>query len=471
MPLPTLRRLHDLLLHDLWREAPAPSRGRSVLLQTVRVVVLAARNFWRDHCLLHATSLAFVTLLSFVPLLAFAFSILKGFKVEEHIKPWLIRQVTGSEEPLEGGAPAPQAPSDSAEAQAAQGQKQLIEAILSAIERTDVRALGTIGLLFLLWTTIKLLSTIEDTFNHIWDVQRSRTFSRKIADYVSVVVIAPILLLAAMSVTTAFQSTALVTALRETAIFGPVATLLLGWLPYVGTWIAFTAVYLFMPNTRVRLRAGLIGGIVAGTAWQIAFWFYTHSQILVARYGAIYATFAAIPVFMVWLYVSWTIVLFGAEMACAVQNVGRYWEEERAAGASFAVLEAIALRAMLALSTAFRRDGRALAAEEIAERCKAPARLVADVLRMLAQAGLCTEVAGEPNVTAYHPGRALEKMTPADVLAALRYHGRAVALSTGEPEAALAAELLAAHERTCAADLARTTFQDLARRLEERPQA
>lgn len=466
-----LRQLRDRVLRDLWRDIPTPSRVKSLLLQTARVFVLAGRNFVLDRCLMRATSLAFVTLLSFVPLLAFTFSVLKGFEVGgETLKPWLIRQVVGTQAQGEDDGAAPGAQEGTSEevnpeAQAAKGQKQLVEGILHAIERTDVRALGTIGLLFLLWTTIKLLSTIEVTFNHIWNVTRSRTFLRKLTDYVSVLVIAPILLFVAMSLTAAFQSTAFVAQMREGALIGPVAALLLSWLRYVGTWIAFSAIYLFMPNTRVRLRAAILGGVVAGTAWQLAFWAYAYFQIGVAKYGAIYTTFAAIPVFMMWLYLSWTIVLFGAEVAYAMENVGRFWEERRAEGASFAVLEAIALRTMVSVSAAFYRGGHSLTIEEIAERCKAPGRLVSEVLQRLVKWGVCAEIVGEEGAAAYQPGRALEKITPADVLAALRHYGEPLTLSTGDPEATLATELLAACDITRAADLTKTSFRDIAARL------
>jgi len=498
-----VQRLRDFLLRDLWHlELASPSRAKAALLQTVRVFVLAGRNFVHDRCPMRSTSLAFVTLLSLVPLLAFAFSVLKGFDVGEKVKPWLIRQVVGSQEepeaepptppspepaaaakpseeepaapapepattatPAPDAAPAQEDPTVAAESTAAQGQKQLVEGILTAIDRTDVRALGTIGLLFLLWTTIKLLGTIEGSFNYIWNVTRSRTFLRKITDYVSVLVIAPILLVAAMSLTAAFQSNALVARMRESAVVGPVAALLLSWLRYGGTWIAFTFLYLFMPNTRVRWPAGILGGIVGGTIWQVAFWAYTHFQIGVAKYGAIYTTFAAIPIFMVWLYFSWTIVLFGAEVAHAFESVGRYWEERRAAGASFAVLEALGLRAMIAMSAAFYDDGRGLTVEELAERCKAPGRLVSQVLQMLAKWRIAVEIIRDDGVSAYHPGRTLEKITPADVLSALRHAGQPMPMSSDDEEAAAAHDLLERYENLCVADLGTTTFRDIAARL------
>ncbi len=464
------QRLRQFFGRDLWADMPTPSRLKALLFQTIRIFVLAGRNFWLDRCMMRATSLAFVTLLSLVPLLAFAFSVLKGFDVGDRIKPWLLHQMVGTSElpegtPQERKEEAEQEPSP--EEQARAGQKRLVEGILTAVDRTDVRALGTVGLLFLLWTAIKLLSTVEATFNHIWNVTRSRPLVRKITDYVSVVVIAPILLLVAMSVTTGLQSAALVRHLRETAVIGPVAALLLSWLPYVGTWVAFTAVYMFMPNTRVRLRGGLLGGVVAGTMWQLAFWAYTYFQIGLARYGAIYTTFAALPIFMVWLYLSWTVVLFGAEVAHASQNVGRYWEERRSAGASFAVLEAIGMRTMIALSVSFHTDGRALTIEEIGDRIKAPGRLIREVLQRLVTWGICTETLRDNGTTAYQPGRTLEKITPADVLAALRHYGQPLTLSSDEPQAKVATELLASHDPARDADLSGTNFREIAAQLEQ----
>ena len=429
------KRIHHFLSVDLWREVPTASRVRAAVLHVVRISILAGRDFVADKCGMRATALSYVTLLSLVPLLAFAFSVLKGFDVQQQLEPVLLRVTAG--------------------------QEDLVKQILDYVGNTNVKALGTIGLVFLIWTIIKVLGTIEKSFNDIWGVTQSRTYFRKFTDYVSVLVTAPILLIAAMSLTGFFQSD--IFAKSQWLNVG--ARVAVRLLPFVGTWVAFAAVYVFMPNTSVRITSAAIGGVIAGTIWQLAFWFYTALQVGMAKYNAIYGTFAALPIFMVWLYMSWTIVLFGAEVSWAVQNVGAYWEQRRADGASFAVKEEIALRAMASLAVAFYRDGSALSVGEIARRFKAPARLVRDVLRTLVGASLCSEVVTKGG-TAYQPARSLERITPADILRALRAHGDAVELNRGGPDADLVADILQAHDAPRHDLLERTTLRDLAARLD-----
>jgi len=429
------RRIHHFLVVDLWRDVPEVSRAKAALIHIVRVSMLAGRDFIADKCAMRATALSYVTLLSIVPLLAFAFSVMKGMGVQDQLRGVLDK--------------------------VAAGQKEVLTQIIGYVEKTDVKALGTIGLVFLVWTVIKALGTIERSFNDIWGVTQSRTLFRKFTDYISVLVTAPILLIAAMSLTSYLQSDVL----ARNPWLGSVARVAIRLAPFAGTWVAFAAIYLFMPNTSVRIRSALIGGVIAGTVWQLAFWGYTTFQVGMAKYNAIYGTFAALPIFMVWLYMSWTIVLFGAEVAWATQSVGAYWEQRRAQAASFASREEIALRTMAALAVAFHRDGAALSDAQIAARFKAPARLVRDVLHILCGSGLCSQVVGNAG-PAYQPARSLERITPADILAALRTDGDAVDLNDTGPDADLIGDILKSADVPRHEQLARTTLRDIATRLD-----
>jgi len=433
-----LERLREFLSIDLWREVPTPSRLKASGLHVVRVLTLSVRGFFADRCMLQATALAYVTLLSLVPLLAFAFSLAKGLGAQEQIRPVIIRWVAAN-------------------------QKEVVERIIGYIENTNVKALGTVGLLFLVWTTIKVLGTIEKSFNHIWSVQQSRSLFRKFTDYISVLVISPILLVVATSTSAALESSPVFRRVLATTLFGPLSRSLLVYAP---TWVAFMAVYIFMPNTKVKLRYALVGGLVAGTAWQLAFWLYTAFQIGMARYNAIYGTFAALPVFMIWLYMSWGIVLAGAEVAWAAQNVGRYWEEQRTEGASFATREAVALRTMMALAVSFFRDGAPLSVDVISQRLKVSGRLVGTVIPILVEAKLCTEVVS-PRGNAFQPARPLEHITPAEIVAAVRNHGDFVELRADGAEAAVTGELLDASCGVRRAALDKVTLRDLVGRVVE----
>ncbi|MFP4056272.1 MAG: YhjD/YihY/BrkB family envelope integrity protein [Candidatus Brocadiia bacterium] len=427
-----LRRARRFLLVDLWSDVPSRSRGEARGLHVVRVATLALRNFFSDRCTMRATALAYVTLLSLVPLLAFGFAVLKGLGVQERLKPVVLKWV-------------------------AAGQHDVVERILDYIERTNVQALGAIGLLFLVWTTLKVLGTIERSFNEIWGVRRSRTWFRKFTDYVSVLVTAPILLLAAMSATTVLRSGVV----ERYLLLDLASEAALRVAPLAGAWVAFAAVYLFMPNTRVRVRSALVGGVVGGTAWHLCYWAYTTLQLGVGRYNAVYGTFAAVPIFMIWLYLSWALALLGAELAWASDHVVRYWEEQRAAAASYASREALALRAMATLAAAFQRDGGGLSTRDLADRLHAPSRLVADVLHVLVEHGLCVETLSD-SAHAYQPARPLERITPGHVVGAMRGHGDAIALRPGGPEADAVAELIQACGDLKQMGLESLTFRDIA---------
>jgi len=441
--LSRLGRLREFLVSGLWEEIQTQGRLRRAGLAVVRVGNLAVRGFLADRCLLHATALAYATMLSLVPLLAFAFAVAKGFGIQEQIKPvvenWLVAN----------------------QKQVGEEIVKFINNTLEYVRATRMSIFGAIALLLLVWTVIKVLGTIERSFNQIWGVQRSRTLVRKFTDYISVLVVSPMLLLAGMSATAALKGSELARATLAALSLGSLIEFVL---TYVTTWVALMAAYLFMPNTRVRLRAGLAGGVVAGSLWQLAFWLYTTVQFGVARYNAIYGTFAALPIFMIWLYLSWVIVLFGAEVAWATQNLGRWWEEQRSAGVSFAAKEELAVRLMTALAARFHRNGQALSLEELSERIKAPARLIAEVLAPLVEAGLCVEVVSRDSAR-YQPGRALDTITPADVVAAMRNRGEGLRLEEESPEGQVASRLWRSATEAESRALAGANFREIAMRV------
>lgn len=438
-----LRRLREFLVTGLWRERPPSSRAGAAALRAARVLALAAREFLANRCLVHATALAYTTLLSLVPLLALAFALAKGFGVQDQIRPLVDRWLAANQEEV--------------------GDKLVgfIEHTIQYVQQTRVGVMGGVGLLLLVWATIKVMGTIERSFNEIWRVRRSRTLVRKFTDYLSVLVVSPALLVAATSAGAAIRSTALV---RSALASAALARLVEWTLVLVPTWVAFGAAYVFMPNTRVRLRPALVGGIVAGTAWQIAFWAYTTFQVGMARYNAIYGTFAALPVLMVWLYLGWAVVLLGAQVSWAAQNERQQWDERCARAASFAAREAVGLRAMTELAVSFHRDGAALSAGQIAERARVSQTLVAEALQALVLAGICSETV-RADGSAFQPARPLEKISPANVLEALRAVGEPAGMEDASREAGAVRELLALWGTSRHGELGTMTFREIACRL------
>ena len=263
----------------------------SVLRRTQTLADLG-RSFSEHQGSLRAAALTYTTILSLVPFLAIAFSVLKGLGVQNALEPLLL-QVAG------------------------ESSRETVQRIVDYVNNTNVKSLGMIGLLMLMVTVLSLLSTIEEAFNTTWGVKESRPLSRRFSDYLSVVVVGPLLLVVALSMTTTLQSQWLVQWLIHKTVLGEAVVALFRLVPYISIWCALTFLYVFIPNVQVRFRSAVLGGVVAGTIWQIAQWGYFHFQVGVAGYNAIYGTLAALPIFLVWVYTSWLIVLFGLEVVKA----------------------------------------------------------------------------------------------------------------------------------------------------------
>lgn len=393
-------RLRAFLLHDLWNlDAHELTRGKLFLMRQLQLAMIVVRGFVSDGCMLRASALTYATLLSIVPLLALMFSLIKGFGGQNILEPLLFKVFT-------------------------HGSEEVIGAILTYIENTNFRRLGTVGLVILVVTVLTLLSNIEKSFNHIWGVNETRTLVRRFADYFSVVLLSPLLIVAALSLTTTLRNQALVQRMLETAVVGEALLLFFNVLPYFAVWAAFTFMYLFMPNTHVQLKAALIGGIFGGTLWQLAQWTYVNFQIGVSRYNAIYGTMAALPILIVWLYVSWMIVLLGLELTYGVQNATIIREEYGEEPVNFASRERVAITVLLLCSESFYAGGEPWNHARLCSELKLPPRLVRSVLNDLVRMGLLAKVE-DPlrDGFVYHPGKAPEGIEVNAVLRALREDG------------------------------------------------
>jgi len=393
-------KLRVFLLHDLWRLDPHElTRGRLFLMRQLQIAAIVVRGFVSDGCMLRASALTYATLLSIVPLLALMFSLIKGFGGQNVLEPLLVKVFT-------------------------HGSEEVIGAILSYIENTNFRRMGTFGLAILVITVLTLLSNIEKSFNYIWGVKETRSMTRRFADYFSVVLLSPLLIVTALSLTTSLRSQALVQKLMETAVVGEALLLVFNILPYLAVWAAFTFMYLFMPNTRVKFAPALVGGIFGGTLWQLAQWSYVNFQVGVSRYNAIYGTMAALPILIVWLYVSWMIVLLGLELTYAMQNATIIREEYGEEPINFASRERVAITVLLLCSESFYANAASWNHARLCEELRLPPRLVRSVLNDLVRLGLLAKVqAPDQDDSVYHPARAPEGIEVHAVLQTLREDG------------------------------------------------
>lgn len=293
--------MSDFFNEDYWNVAYDPQRPiKSFLIKTFRIILSSVRGFNRDECSLRASALTFYTMLSIVPVLAVAFGIAKGFGLEAFLERQLMAQFYEQKEFV----------------------NKAIEFSYSLLKSTQGGVIAGIGVIVLLYTVLQVLSNIEDSFNAIWKVHQPRPLIRKITDYLAMMLLSPFFFVASSSLFV-YAASHLAEAFQGN-IFGKVLTPFVDMsfhiFPFLLTWFLFSFLYVFMPNTTVDLKSGFIAGLFAGAAYQIVQWIYIQFQIGVASYGAIYGSFAAIPLFLAWLYVSWLIILMGAEVAYHHQN-------------------------------------------------------------------------------------------------------------------------------------------------------
>lgn len=270
---------------------PLSERQRRIMT-TGRILV---QRFMDDRCTTHASALAFSSMLSIVPLLALLFAIFKALNMHAVLAPMILAHV-------------------------AVGSHEIVTRMLHYIANTRVGSLGAAGLMTLLVSAMAILDSVEDAFNQIWNLERGKRLHHKLRDYVIVILSVPLLIALAVSITSSLQHQGVVQWFFRLPVFGSLLLMLFRLVPYLSSWIALVFLYKFIPNVRVSLRNALIGGVAAGTVWQVAQWAYIHFQVGVSRYNAIYGTLAVLPVFMVWIYTSWIIVLAGMEFVRYLQE-------------------------------------------------------------------------------------------------------------------------------------------------------
>ena len=331
---------------------------------------LVISSFQTDQCLLRAGALTFVTSLSIVPFLAVAFSISKGFGFQntEYIRRFLLKLSAGRE--------------------------VVVEHIITYINNTNVGTLGAMGVALLLITVFSMLGNIETSLNTIWGVARPRTLTRKFSDYLSVTLVCPLLVIAAMSFTASLESSALVQGILSVSVFSSLYLLFLKLLPVLLVSLAVFFMYLFIPNTRVEVKNCMSGALFAGVLWHLTQKGFIVFQVGMSKYNAIYGSFAQLPLFLIWLYVSWFIILLGAEVSFCLGHSHSVRPEKRIRDYALASRERMALGIMIHLSRRFIQGAGVLAFQDIVRDLQAPVRLVRQTLDGLIQLEYVVPVSG-----------------------------------------------------------------------------
>lgn len=400
-----IKKIIQFLTTDIWRIRKSQLKGhRSILINQLRIILLAIRGFNEDDCQLRASALTFYSLLSIVPVVAMAFGIAKGFGFEKLLEKQLYEKLQGQEEVVH----------------------RIIDFSNSVLQNTQGGVIAGVGVIILFWTVIKVLGNIENSFNNIWGIKKARTFGRKFSDYMSIMLICPIMLIMSSSLTV-FMTSKITLIIEKLSFLGPVGDLILlclNILPFCVMWALFTFIYIFLPNTQVNFKSGLLGGIIAGTIYQLVQWAYITFQVGVSKYGAIYGSFAALPLFLIWLQVSWLVVLFGAELSFAEQNVDTYEFEPDSLKASRKFKQLIALGIAQVCIKKFHQAEVPMSAHQIAHSLEMPIRLVNQVIFEMTEAGILAEVKCDGGKTlAYQPARDIQQLTIHRVLNLMQQNG------------------------------------------------
>jgi len=401
-----LSRITSFLNTDIWRIRLADySRTKSFLLRQLRVIALAVRGYQEDSCKFRASALTFYSLLSIVPVIAMLFGIAKGFGLEKRVETEILQRFKGQEEVAE----------------------RIVTFANSLLENTRGGLIAGVGVMILFWSVMKVLGNIEHSFNDIWGVTKPRSLGRKFGDYFSLILVCPVLMAVAGSTTVIVSSHARLLLEKITFLksLGPVLLLPLKLLPYCTLWVTFTFIFIFMPNTKVKLKSGLVAGVVSGTLFQLVQWAYINLQIGVAKYSAVYGSFAALPLFLIWLQISWLILLFGAEIAFAVQNVHTYEFEQDCLSISHSHKTLLSLLVTRLIVKRFCVGESAWDAPEISRALEIPIRLVRQILHELVESNILSEIRKpeEDKEVLYQPARDVETLTIKRVVDALDNRG------------------------------------------------
>jgi membrane protein len=438
-----ISRLRVFFTEGLWQQETAGWRG--FLLNTLRVLILSLRGLVANRSLIRASALAYLTGLAFIPLLALLFAILKSLGIQRLLDPHLMGHL-------------------------APGSQDFAQQILSYIDATQVASLGVFGVVFLLGDLLVLMTNVERAFNDTWGVGRTRPWRRKLSDYLSIFLILPILMAVAVSVATSFLAHPEIWRLLSGVLPREVLAATSGLFSLGLFWVAFTFIYLVMPNTRVSFISAAIGGLAGTTLWQgaqiLVTWLYSQASYYNAIYGVVYQ----LLFFTLWMYWSWLIVLYGMEVTYAHQNLASLCARcRRPAPPREPVDEYLALGALVAVSRRFLDREPPLTLEELSVIFGGDDLLALRVMETLKSCRLVLEIANSSRgrTLGYVPAVDLSGITVGEIVALLaRDRGGLLAeLAPGDPRLAALLQNLTARLNPTPWD--RLTLKELAQKSEE----
>ncbi len=396
--VPAAKKTYEFVSEKLWKvRISKVDRRQGLLIRQLRVFSLAAKRFGTDNCLTAATALTFYTLFSIVPVLALVFAIAKGFGYEKDLQVQILSNYP-------------------------QYSDVLSNAFVYAnqmLSTTRGGVIAGIGILLLLWSVMKLLMSMEEIFNNIWEIKRGRSWVRKLTDYLTIMIVGPVFLIVSAGLTVAVQAR-----IGNMQYLGFLGTISLKILAYSLIASIFAFIYLALPNTKVKYLPAIIAAVISMAAFELLGWAYVKFQIGVNRMNAIYGTFAALPLFLIWVQYCWYIVLFGAELTYSYQNVDHYELDDDIQKLSPRYKKVVALMIANLVAKKFHNLEKAPTINDISDRLDLPSKLTRTIVNEFVECGVFVEVRpeGEKDIF-YIPGVPDTKFTVKYLIDALEKKG------------------------------------------------
>lgn len=398
-----LKELQKFLHEDLWKiKVSSLPRGKAFLYRQLRILIITFSEFEKDKCSEKASALTYFSLLSVVPVVAMAYGISTAFGMEEYLMDELALYLSG--------------------------QGEVLDYIMTFSNKMLSTASGGlisgISLVFLIYAVVRLLNNIEVAFNDIWATEKGRSLKRKLTDYMSVIFLGPIILILSGTVTV-FVTSQMESFTQNMDILNfvkPGILFLIRLIPYSLVWFLLFLVYIVFPNAPVKIKAALLAGIIAGSFYQLLQLGWIEGQVFLSKYNAIYGTFAALPLFLIWLQLSWMILLFGAELAFAIQNVTTWAYDNEDLNINLRTRRKLTLLIMKHVIHDFDRKEGPVSFDKLTTDLVIPHRFVRETVNDLEKAGLLVRVKNDDEEL-YVPGMDINKIDIAMVISKLEKMG------------------------------------------------
>lgn len=380
-------RTTEFIKHGMW-QADSNSKYRRRLINEIRVFYITFLNYSRHNVTIRSAALTFYTMMAIVPIVAMIFGIAKGFGVDSFITSIMNEYLSDYENVVE----------------------KISEFANAYLQRANVGIFAGISVFVILWSVIMVFGSIESAFNYVWDIKKTRSYSRKVSDYLSIIFITPILIVVFNSITV--QLEAEVNLITENSKFiNSIILFFIGATKYVGSWFIISIFYYILPNTKVKYSATLRASIISGTLFILFSNGYFYFQKELSNFDAVYGGFAAIPLLLIWLNISWQIILFGAELSFAYQNLSKYENEREVSKISKNYRNRLTALVVYIIINNFKENKQPLSSEEIAIKANVPVGAIHEVIDELENSKLLLAIEQKDRTRVYTPAHNINDIT------------------------------------------------------------